>query len=73
MGIGPFGRPSPLRLEADDGQRYAKLMPRIPDKALLALKDGLEPREHGVEGVGQLPQLVLRAEVDSAREFALTV
>ena len=46
---------------AHDGQRRAQLMARVGDELPLAGERAVEPFEHGVEGVGELAQLVARA------------
>jgi hypothetical protein len=58
---------------AHDGQRRAQLMACVGDELPLAGEGAVEPSEHGVEGVGELTQLVARSlQSDALGQVLLT-
>ena len=59
-----------LEVRLDRRERRAELVRGVGDEAALRGEGEVEPREHGVEGVGEPLQLVVRAaELDPPREL----
>jgi hypothetical protein len=61
VGVGPGVGQGDVDVGADDGQGVAQLVGGVGDELALGGEGRVQPGQHGVEGVGQLLELVVGA------------